>query len=680
MFYRFLALGLMVVAAGAGRQPLTTDSYWEWRTVSAPAISPDGRQVVYAVEWADRMADAYRSQLWVADTATGENRPLTGAGAWRDSAPQWSPDGKRVAFVSNRTGKSQIWVRWMASGEQAPVTSLDTGAAEFQWSPDGNWIVFTSRLEDAPPQWTPKGKAAPKGAQWTEPASVITSLKWRRDGVGGQGIVAPGVTAAFLVRAEGGAARRITPEGLTVSGKPALTPDGRHLVLAGHLAAEGDLKLYPDDLFVVETETGKSRKLSALSGNEASPVVSPDGRRVAFIGFEDQGNAYHVAPLWVVELEGGAAPRRLAPRLDNDVLFPQWRADSRAVLGVVAARGDSHLWEFPLEGAGRQLTLGTGRLATQYAGSDAYTVNAAGQVAATWSSPREPKEVVSFSLANPAKLNRVSQINAGMAEKYEWGETEELTATSFDGRKVQGWLLKPPRFDAARKYPLILDIHGGPHAMYGTEFQTQMQMYAARGFVVLYVNPRGSSGYGEEFGNVIHGKYPGDDYHDLMAAVDAAVAKGWVDPSKLCVTGGSGGGILTAWIVTQTDRFAAAVSQYPVINWITQFGSSDIPLVMERWMKGTPWGNTRQYLERSPLFHVERVKTPTLLVTGEEDWRTPIGQTEEFYVALKRRGVETAMVRFPKEPHGIRGAFPSHRVAKVDYILAWMERFTGRGQ
>jgi acylaminoacyl-peptidase len=276
----------------------------------------------------------------------------------------------------------------------------------------------------------------------------------------------------------------------------------------------------------------------------------------------------------------------------------------------------------------------------------------------------------------PAKVVRLTASNESLLAGREVGAVEEVMYDSFDGRPIQGWIIKPPGFDPAKRYPLILDIHGGPHAMYGVEFNHQMQMFAGRGFVVLYTNPRGSTGYGEEFGDIIHTKYPGDDFKDLMAGVDMMLAKGYVDAKRLAVTGGSGGGLLTAWIIGHTDRFAVAVSQYPVTNWITQVGTADGGYHhAASWMGGMPWDNPKQYLDHSPIFFAKNFKTPTMVITGESDLRTPMAQSEELYFALKARKVDAVLVRIPDEPHGIRGAHPSHRAAKVEHILGWIEKY-----
>jgi dipeptidyl aminopeptidase/acylaminoacyl peptidase len=375
----------------------------------------------------------------------------------------------------------------------------------------------------------------------------------------------------------------------------------------------------------------------------------------------------------------GGNPRLLTGKLDRDVASPAWAADSSGIYFVADDRGASNLHLARLDGTIRRITSGTQRFSSSYAGGDAFTISAGGQVAITRSTPAEPADIVTFSVQRPAQMTKLTSANDSLLADREIGPVEEITYDSFDGKTIQGWIVKPPGFNPAKKYPLILDIHGGPHAMYGVEFNHQFQTYAARGFVVLYTNPRGSTGYGEEFGDIIHTKYPGDDFKDLMAGVDAVLAKGYVDPKRLGVTGGSGGGLLTAWIIGHTDRFAAAVSQYPVTNWITQAGTADGGYYHAAvWMKSMPWENPEQYLKHSPIFFAKNFKTPTMVLTGEADLRTPMAESEELYFALKARKVDAVLVRIPDEPHGIRGAHPSHRVAKVEHILGWLEKYTSQ--
>jgi acylaminoacyl-peptidase len=649
-----------------------TSTFWEWRNPGPPDIDRDGRRVVYALERADANSDSFHSNLWLVSTDGKDHRPLT-QGNYRDSQPRFSPDGARVAYLSNRSGKLQIHVRWLDGTNETQVTRADPSPLAFAWSPDGKWIAYTARVSAEAEFRVDLGKP-PKGGKWAEPASVITKLKWRADGTPGQGITPDGDTHIFLVAADGGAPRRITKDGLNFKGTPSWTPDGKYVVSSAEKSHDGDLQLYPDDLYVITVTDGEARQLTTGSGPESAPAVSPDGVSVAYLGFEDKGQAHHTTHLHVIPLAGGT-PVRLSASLDRNIISPVWTGDSKTILAVAENRGESHVYAFDLKGASRALTSGAVRYSTAYAAVEGFSVSRNDIVAITRTGFLEPKDIYRFYATNPATLIRLTHTNDAVLASHKPGKVEEILYKTFDGKEIQGWVIFPPKFDPSKKYPLILDIHGGPHAMYGVEFNWQMQTFASRGYVVLYTNPRGSSGYGEAFGNVIHTRYPGDDYRDLMAGVDAMVARGYIDPGQLFVTGGSGGGILTAWTVTQTSRFAAAVSQYPVINWITQAGSSDIPLITHRWMKAAPWENPQQYMSRSPLFFVDKVKTPTLLLTGEEDWRTPIAQTEEFYVALKKRGIDTVMVRFPEEPHGVRGRYPSHRIAKAEYIVGWFEKY-----
>ncbi|MBI2687714.1 MAG: S9 family peptidase [Acidobacteria bacterium] len=668
---RTLLAVLVAIPALSAPPPLTSDTIFDWRTPGAPQISPDGRRVVYTLESADRFADAFHSNLWIVSVDGKDHRPLT-SGKWKDTLPRWSPDGTKLAYVSTRAGKPQIFVRWMDTGAEARITDVENAPSALSWSPDGEWLAFLTRVP-AKAAWSITMPKAPAGSTWADPPIVETRLKWRADGLAGIGQRPLGFAHVFVVPVTGGAPRQITDGDFEHGGEPAWMPDGKSLVVHAARRADADTTLYAEDIWRFPLDGGKPVQLTAVNGTETNPAVSPDGRYIAFTGFADKGNASHNNNLYVMNADGSGM-RQLGKELDRSYSAPVWEEGSRTLLAAVEDSGRSHLYRVPVDGPAAALTTGNGRYATAYANAEVFSVSKGGQVAITYSSPAEPKDVVTFQPGGPVR--KLTASNAGLLSGRAIGKVEDISWKSFDGKKMQGWLIYPPGFDPSKKYPLILDIHGGPHAMYGVEFNQQMQIFAGRGFVVFYANPRGSTGYGEDFGNIIHGNYPGDDFKDLMTGVDTVLAKGFVDPKKLCVTGGSGGGLLTAWTVTQTGRFAAAVSQYPVTNWITQTGSSDIGLIMMRWMKAAPWENPQQYISHSPVFFADKVTTPTMVLTGEEDWRTPIGQSEEFYFALKARKVETVLVRVPKEPHGIRGAYPSHRVAKIEHILSWMERFT----
>ncbi len=671
----FLFFVLVLAMTGDARKSLTIDTLWDWRTVSTPQISPDGKAVVYVMGWADRVVDAFYSNLWMAPVDGSGPRPLT-QGAFRDASPAWSPDGGRIAYLSNRGGKTQIHVRWMDTGQVAQITDLQQPPANIAWSPDGKWISYTARVP-AKPSWSVPAPEKPRDAKWAELPIVVTRLRWRADG---SGLIGTGYTHIFVVPSTGGAPRQISSgdydhgAGLQTVGAPTWTPDGEWILTTANRTPDAEYSLEGGEIYAFGVKDGRVRQLTHRKGPDANPVPSPDGRKIAFTGHDYKGKEYAVDHLYVMDADG-SHPKLLTGSLDRDASRPHWSADSKELYFTAEDRGATHLYRATLDGNVRQITTARERFGGYAAGETASVAN--GRVAALRSTPNQPLDVVTFTVEQPAKVTRLTASNDSLLAGREMGAVEEVTYDSFDGRPIQGWIIKPPGFDASKKYPLILDIHGGPHAMYGVEFSHQMQMFAGRGFVVLYTNPRGSTGYGEEFGDIIHTKYPGDDFKDLMAGVDMMLAKGYIDGKRLAVTGGSGGGLLTAWIIGHTDRFAVAVSQYPVTNWITQVGTADGGYYhAASWMSAMPWENPKQYLDHSPIFFAANFKTPTMVITGESDLRTPMAQSEELYFALKARKVDAVLVRIPDEPHGIRGAHPSHRVAKVEHILGWIEKYT----
>ena len=673
---RRLAWALLFTASAfAAKQTFSTSDIFELRTVGDPEISRDGKSVLYTVTWADKMNDAFYSNIWIADADGKGQRPVT-HGNFKDSSPRWSPDGSRIAYISNRSGKPQIWVRWMDSGEEAEITNLTEAPSGIRWSPDGKWIAYVSRVP-AKPEFSVKMPEKPAAAKWADPPIVVTKLRWRADGAG---ILRPGYTHVFIVPATGGTPRQITSgdynhaSGLGGGGVD-WSADGKWILCTAQRIPDADYSLEGPDIYAFSIEDGAVKQLTQRKGPDLGPEVSPDGSKVAYLGHDWQFHSYDVNSLYVMDADGGRA-RSLTPKLDRDVRSPRWSADSKTIYFLADDHGAAQLYAVNLEGNIRQLTKGQQRLGSAYGANETIAVSANGRIATTRTSPLEPPDVVVLWAANPATMSRVTHVNDSLMADRKPGAVEEITYDSFDGKPIQGWIVKPPDFDANRKYPLILEIHGGPHAMYGVEFNHEFQTMAARGFVVLYTNPRGSTGYGEEFGNIIHTKYPGDDFTDLMKGVDAMIAKGYIDPKKLCVTGGSGGGLLTAWTIGHTDRFAAAVSQYPVTNWITQAGTADGGYTHSAlWMKSMPWDNPEQFIQHSPVFFAKNFKTPTMVLTGEADLRTPIAQSEELYFALKSRKVPAVLVRIPDEPHGIRGAHPSHRIAKTEYVMGWMEKW-----
>ena len=449
-----------------------------------------------------------------------------------------------------------------------------------------------------------------------------------------------------------------------------------------------ELEWNDTDIYDFTVATGAMKQLTDRRGPDNAPAVSPDGKLIAYTGFDDRRQGYQNALLYVMNRDGTGA-RAVSQGFDRSIGSPRWAADGKGIYAEYDEEGNSKLALFGLVGSHKVLTgdLGTGGLAY---GGGSYSVANDGSFAVSISRPQVPGDVgvgrpsgpggkVGSGGAGAPAVKLVTALNADLFAGKQLGEVEAIWyASSKDSRKIQGWILKPPGFEPSRKYPLILEIHGGPFADYGDRFDVEKQLMAAAGYVVLYTNPRGSTSYGEEFGNLIHHAYPGDDFYDLNSGVDAVIAKGYVDPQNLYVTGGSGGGVLTAWMIGHTDRFRAALAFYPVINWYSFVLTADMsPYGVSHWFPGLPWDNVQHYESRSLLSVVKNVKTPTLIMTGEEDYRTPMSESEQYCKALKLRGVEAVLVRVPGESHGIWGR-PSHAIAKMTTLAGWFAKHHGQ--
>ena len=637
---------------------------------SEPQIRPDGRVVAYVRVSFDIMTDRARQSIWLIDIETGEQTPLV-ASAGSHTSPRWSADGGRLAYVSTAEGgRPQLFVRWMQSGQTAKLAELLSAPADLAWSPDGRWIAFTmftpdeaAKLGEAPEK--------PNGADWAPPLEVITDLTYRSDA---EGYLKPGYHHAYVVAAEGGAPRQLTFGAFNETGPLSFTPDGGHLLLTGNRMDDWRREPVNTEIYEVALANGAIRPLTSRVGADHAATVSPDGRTIAYLGFDDRLMSYQNEELYVMDRDANT-PRSLTGSLDRTIDEAYWAADGHSLY----VRYDDHaVTKIARVDLGGRLTavaegLSGGGLDRPYTGGE-FSVAKDGTVAFTSGTPQSPADV---SVTRRGKTRRLTQLNAGLFVNKTLAEVRPLAVTSsFDQRPIDAWLALPPNFDPAKKYPLILEIHGGPYAAYGPVFSTDVQLYAAAGYVVLYVNPRGSTSYGQEFANLIHHKYPSEDYDDLMSAVDAAIAQGHVDPKLLYVTGGSGGGVLTAWIVGRTDRFRAAVTQKPVINWASTVLTTDLYTYMPKyWFEKLPWEDPESYWKVSPLSLVGSVKTPTLVLVGDQDFRTPVSDSEQYYQALQLRGVPTGLVKVPGASHGGLTARPSQSAAKASAILAWFQRY-----
>jgi dipeptidyl aminopeptidase/acylaminoacyl peptidase len=644
----------------------TVEKYLDYEQVADPQISPDGSQIIYTRRYVDKLADRWESALWLVNADGSKNRFLL-----KGSNARWSPDGTRIVFqAEGEPSGTQIFVRWMdAEGATSQITRVTEPIGDVKWSPDGKSIGF-SMFVPAKNELKIDLPAAPRGAKWTEPPKYVDRLHYRFDR---RGYFRPGFRHLFVVPADGGTPRQVTRGewsiGYAAEGQPAgvgwdWTPDGRTMVFDRRDTAA--LLRSVGDIYAVDVNGGGVRKLTPQSGAWSGPVVSPDGRRVAFRGHPAVRVSYRADDIYVINLDGSGLTK-ISGTLDRDPAGLAWAPDNSGVYFNVGDQGTSNAYFASVGGSVRKITSGTHMLALG-------SVARSGAVAAgTRSGPKEPADVVRIDLRGGTQTP-LTRVNEDLLARLKLGDVEEIWYTSSGGARVHGWIVKPPGFSATRKYPLLMEIHGGPHGMYNVAFNPMFQNFAANGYVVIYTNPRGSTGYGSAFGNAIENAYPSVDYDDLMAGVGAVIAKGFVDTTRMYVGGCSGGGVLSSWVIGHTNRFAAAAVRCPVINWMSMAGQTDIPLFTYNFFAKPFWEDPAPWLKYSPLMYVGNVTTPTLVMTGELDMRTPIAQSEEYYAALKMRGVPSALLRFEGENHGT-GFRPSNWMRTQLYMMAWYQKW-----
>lgn len=687
---------LLAPLAQGQRDRLTVDLFLEWEMVASPQVSPDGKQIAYTRRWADKVNDKYEDEIWIMDADGGRNRFLV-----KGSQAAWSPDSRRLAYVAQGqpTG-AQIFVKWIDAPGETQLTRLERGPSNLAWSPDGKHIAF-NMLVPGTPMLTIKMPARPNGAKWVDAPRVVDRMNYRNDGSGWR---PEGFTHIFAISDGGGAARQLT-DGDFQHAAPEWMPDSETIVFSGVRKEGAEYIRGGADIYAVSLKSSAIRALTDRNGPDTNPTVSPDGKLIAYTGYDQTQDTYTVSKLYLMNADG-SNKRTLTAAFDRAPSNLFWAEDGGGVFFMAEDRGSQNLWFEPAAGGmPQQIT------------SDAQILNITslsrdGLMAGTRSTPDRPVDIFSLRVplrnkvirgynVNATAIEQLTSVNSDLLEGRRLGQVEEIwydsvalagqgrcVATNSDplkpaqsgceATKVQGWIVKPPDFDPSKKYPLLLYIHGGPHSMYGVGFNFEFQNHASEGFVVLYTNPRGSTGYGAAFGNAINNAYPGDDYQDLMRGVDELVKRGYIDERNLFVTGGSGGGVLTTWIVGHTDRFAAAVAMKPVVNWYSFVGTTD----SADWyynFKKLPWEDPEEHLRRSPMTYVGSVKTPTMILTGDMDLRTPLEQTEQYYRALKMRKIPTAMVRLADEYHGFNSDFslrhPSNRVSQILFLRAWFDKY-----
>jgi dipeptidyl aminopeptidase/acylaminoacyl peptidase len=730
---RSLSIVLVLIAAVAyaqtvQRRAITEKDLFSFQWIGDPQISPDGTHVAFVRVVVNDRKDGYDSSIWVVGTGTNEAaHPLTSGK--HDLSPRWSPDGRRLAFlrtaeVAGRPGQPQIAILPLNGGEAWTITNLPKGAGTPLWSPDGTRLLFTSTTspEDMARQRRGGGERAAgeeRGSGQTEeqqpgnPAEareqggersrspeehisdvrVITRAVYRFNGPGYLDPAHP--VHLWMVNVPATPQETATPKPLTsgkyAEGDPVWSKDGSRIYFTSTRVDEPYYELPRSDIYAVPAAGGEPQKLIAVPFQVNAMSLSPDGKRMAFRG-EDNRNpirSYSQPDLWVVELMAGAQPKNLTAKFDYDVgsgvggdnaaprgagpSRPIWTRDGNAILDVVAKEGRANLFRFDSNTADRQTEFTQGKQAVER-----FDASADGsKIVLLISTPTSIGDLFLIETSAPTQPRRLTNINEKLFSQLNLTEPEEIWYTGFDGKKIQAWIQKPPDFDPTKKYPLILNIHGGPHAAYGYVFDHEFQWMAAKGYAVLYPNPRGSTSYGQEFGNIIQYHYPGDDFKDLMLGVDELLKRGYIDPRKLGVTGGSGGGLLTDWTVTHTQRFQAAVAQRDIADWESWWYTADFTLFQPTWFKAPPFLDRKDYMDRSPITYIQNVTTPLMLVLGEADYRTPpTSGGEQMFRALKFMKKPVIMVRFPGESHELsRSGQPWHRIERLEHIVGWFDKW-----
>ena len=654
----FIFIFSLICSYGQEKIKLSLEHYKNYEWTSNPSLSPNGEQILYSRSWINLVDDKRETDLWIMDKKGTTNRFFLNG-----SNGKWSPDGKRVAFTKDgEPNGTQIFVKYLGvEGEPTQITKLVKSPSSMEWSPDGKYIAFIMHVPSDPalkPLDIPK---RPEGATWTEGPQVIDQVDYSQDRVG---FLDRGFRQLFIVPSEGGTARQITfAEFDDISGGISWLKDSETIIFSSYQREDAEYARGHSNLYSVNINKLNINELTSRDGTESSPSVSPDGSKIAFIGSIWTKNFYQDRKMYVMNIDGTNL-KCISNDLNQTPSGAFWGKNSSAVYFNVREFGQSNIYHADLKGRVKKITSGNHMLTmNDLAGSN---------VVATWTDPSNPSDIVSFSIDKPNKINRLTNVNSDIFYNVEMGEVEEITYQSIDSENIQGWIVKPPNFDPNKKYPLVLRIHGGPHSMYHVGFNYNFQLHAAQEQVVLYTNPRGSTGYGYDFANAIQNNYPGNDYDDIMYGVDEVISKGYIDENRMYVYGGSGGGVLTSWIVGKTDRFAAASVNYPVTNWFSFVGTTDGAVWYYNFEK-YPWEDPSEHIKRSPLMYVGNVKTPTMLMCGEEDLRTPISQTEEYYQALKMNKVPTVMIRFNDEYHGTSSK-PSNFLRTHGYINAWFDK------
>ena len=660
----FTAFGLCVSA----QESFEMMDIFQLQYANDVQISPNGKHIVYRKMGFDLIEDRATGNLWIYEIETGAHYKLTPFDQ-SESSPRWSPNGDRIAFTASGSKGSEIYIYWVAQQSLARITQLSQSPSNLSWSPTGEEIAFSSFVPEAPPI-VAKIPVAPKGAKWAPKPRITDRLKHEADG---RGYMPPGFTHIFKVSASGGAVRQLTEGRYNHRGPISWSAEGNALFFSGNRSDDWEYDFRNSEIYTVSSSGGKVTAVTHRDGPDGNATVSPDGKKIAYLGYTDKREAFQNTQLHIMNLDG-ADIEVISDHLDIDISAIAWDAKSQGLYISYDHHGNGKIAHLSL---GKKLTplaenLGGTSLGRPY-GSGMFSVSNNGTLAFTHSTPDHPAEL---AIVSKGKTRRLTNLNKALFEQKTLGKVEEVWYhSSIDGRNIQGWVVYPPNYDATKKYPVMVENHGGPILNYGDRFSIEMQLFASAGYIVFYPNPRGSTSYGEEFANLLLNNYPGEDYNDVMDGVDALIEKGIAHEDGLFVTGGSAGGIMSAWMIGKNNRFEAAAVVKPVMNWISKLLVADnyYGYANTRY-PGQVWENPMNYWNFSPISLVGNIETPTLVMVGMEDLRTPPSEAKQLYHALKLRKKETVLVEIPEASHGIANR-PSNLMTKVAHVVAWFDKY-----
>jgi dipeptidyl aminopeptidase/acylaminoacyl peptidase len=671
LIFSFLfLLSFQIMIQAQLNPPFTSMDVFQLEWVTNPQISPDGNWVVYQRGGMDIMNDQRQSRLWMIKTDGTNHQKLTSNDV-NESNPVWSPDGQKMAFSSSTEQGSEIFVYWIKTGKVARLSQLENSPSRVSWSPDGKWLAFSMKVPSKELSLVSPPKK-PKGANWADPPKITTRFKHESDG---SGYISPGFNHLFVIPAEGGTPRQITKGDLNHRGTPQWSSDGGHLLISSNLKKDWEYDFRNTEIYKISVESGEVKTLTNRNGPDRDFAISPDGQQIAYVGFDDKMQTYQVSRLYVMDIDG-SNKKEVKTNLDRSISSPIWEASGRGIYFMYDDKGNTKIGYTDLSGKNKMVApnLGGTGIGRPYGGGS-FSVSKKGRIVYTHTTPYHPSELALIEKGD-SKERLIMSLNNDLLKYRNLGKVEEVWYKStFDKRDIQGWVVYPPHFDAKKKYPLLVENHGGPISNYGDRFSPEIQLYATAGYVVFYPNPRGSTSYGEAFGNLLYHNYPGEDYQDVMDGVDVLLQKSFLTEDSLFVTGGSAGGIMTAWMIGKNNRFQAAAVIKPVMNWISKTLTADnyYGYANSRY-PGQPWENMDAYMKFSPISLVGNIQTPTLVMVGTSDLRTPLSEAKQLYHALKIRRIETALVEVPGAPHFISRR-PSQLIAKIEHILAWFDRY-----